>query len=123
MADGPFRAGARPAWAKKRPGQTTRPLLFFMVGTTGFEPATPASRTQCSTKLSHVPTGLSVYRRVKDMSTYFCLAREATRDAAGPTASKKLSKMRMVAPQIMSPSWYRATWRSGMPSQTMSTVW
>ena len=28
-----------------------------MVGTAGFEPATPASRTQCSAKLSHVPTG------------------------------------------------------------------
>jgi hypothetical protein len=27
-----------------------------MVGTTGFEPATPASRTRCSTRLSHVPT-------------------------------------------------------------------
>jgi hypothetical protein len=29
-----------------------------MVGTTGFEPATPASRMQCSTRLSHVPTPL-----------------------------------------------------------------
>ena len=29
---------------------------YFMVGTTGFEPATPASRTLCSTRLSHVPT-------------------------------------------------------------------
>ena len=31
-------------------------LDFLMVGTTGFEPATSASRTQRSTKLSHVPT-------------------------------------------------------------------
>ena len=33
-----------------------------MVGTTGFEPATSASRTQRSTKLSYVPTfgGLSL---------------------------------------------------------------
>ena len=31
-------------------------LDFSMVGTTGFEPATSASRTQRSTKLSHVPT-------------------------------------------------------------------
>ena len=29
---------------------------MMMVGTTGFEPATPASRTLCSTRLSHVPT-------------------------------------------------------------------
>ena len=27
-----------------------------MVGVTGFEPATPASRTQCSTRLSYTPT-------------------------------------------------------------------
>src|SRR4030042_574560 len=30
--------------------------LYLLVGTTGFEPATPASRTRCSTRLSHVPT-------------------------------------------------------------------
>src|SRR5271157_2141787 len=33
--------------------------MSFMVGTTGFEPATPASRMQCSTRLSHVPTPLN----------------------------------------------------------------
>jgi L-threonylcarbamoyladenylate synthase len=27
-----------------------------LVGVAGFEPATPASRTQCSTGLSHTPT-------------------------------------------------------------------
>ena len=27
-----------------------------MVGVTGFEPATPRSRTVCSTRLSHTPT-------------------------------------------------------------------
>jgi hypothetical protein len=32
-----------------------------VVGTTGFEPATPASRTLCSTRLSHVPTHLLFY--------------------------------------------------------------
>ena len=32
----------------------------FLVGTTGFEPAASASRTQRSTRLSHVPTGLLV---------------------------------------------------------------
>ena len=30
-----------------------------MVGVAGFEPATPASRTQCSTRLSHTPTSKS----------------------------------------------------------------
>ena len=31
-----------------------------MVGVTGFEPATPASRRQCSTKLSYTPMDASV---------------------------------------------------------------
>ena len=30
-------------------------FCFFMVGMRGFEPPTPASRTQCSTGLSHIP--------------------------------------------------------------------
>src|SRR5216684_8664870 len=30
-------------------------LLILLVGVAGFEPATPASRTQCSTGLSHTP--------------------------------------------------------------------
>jgi hypothetical protein len=30
--------------------------IDLMVGVAGFEPATPASRTQCSTGLSHTPT-------------------------------------------------------------------
>src|SRR6202012_79152 len=32
-----------------------------MVGVAGFEPATPASRTQCSTGLSHTPTKNAAY--------------------------------------------------------------
>ena len=35
--------------------QTKKPN-DFLVGVAGFEPATPASRTQCSTGLSHTPT-------------------------------------------------------------------
>ena len=36
--------------------QEPKPLACnFVVGLTGFEPATPASRTRCSTKLSHNP--------------------------------------------------------------------
>ena len=34
-----------------------------MVGVAGFEPATPASRTQCSTRLSHTPTWRAAYRQ------------------------------------------------------------
>src|SRR5665213_2189711 len=33
-----------------------------MVGVAGFEPATPASRTRCSTRLSHTPTWEAPYR-------------------------------------------------------------
>ena len=33
-----------------------RENLDKLVGVAGFEPATPASRTQCSTGLSHTPT-------------------------------------------------------------------
>jgi hypothetical protein len=40
---------ARPLWARAK-------SLKFLVGVAGFEPATPASRTQCSTGLSHTPT-------------------------------------------------------------------
>jgi hypothetical protein len=35
--------------------------LDLMVGVAGFEPATPASRTQCSTGLSHTPTKNAAY--------------------------------------------------------------
>ena len=31
-------------------------LLIWLVGVTGVEPATPASRRQCSTRLSYTPT-------------------------------------------------------------------
>jgi hypothetical protein len=31
-------------------------LLKTLVGVAGFEPATPSSRTRCSTRLSHTPT-------------------------------------------------------------------
>jgi hypothetical protein len=34
-----------------------------MVGKRGFEPRTPASRTLCSTRLSHFPRPESIYRK------------------------------------------------------------
>ena len=48
-------------WRPKRPNLTegqnqTKKPNHFLVGVAGFEPATPASRTQCSTGLSHTPT-------------------------------------------------------------------
>src|SRR4051812_46394741 len=39
-----------------------------MVGVAGFEPATPASRTQCSTRLSHTPTWRAAYRQAPTVS-------------------------------------------------------
>jgi hypothetical protein len=38
------------AWQNRQKGND------YLVGVAGFEPATPASRTQCSTGLSHTPT-------------------------------------------------------------------
>ena len=35
--------------------QAERENLLGLVGVTGFEPATPASRRRCSTKLSYTP--------------------------------------------------------------------
>ena len=39
-------------WSFREAGQA----IDILVGVAGFEPATPASRTQCSTGLSHTPT-------------------------------------------------------------------
>jgi hypothetical protein len=39
-------------WRFREAGQAVE----ILVGVAGFEPATPASRTQCSTGLSHTPT-------------------------------------------------------------------
>ena len=37
-------------------------FLRSLVGATGFEPATPRSRTECSTRLSHAPTTCLAYQ-------------------------------------------------------------
>ena len=44
-------------WSYCEAGQA----IEMMVGVAGFEPATPASRTQCSTGLSHTPTWNAAY--------------------------------------------------------------
>ena len=49
------KSGGRGA-KKKGCGPGIRNPWDFMVGMTGFEPATPWSRTRCSTRLSHIPT-------------------------------------------------------------------
>ncbi len=49
-----------------------------MVGVAGFEPATPASRTQCSTGLSHTPTKTAAY------SVAFPAPQEARRKELDP---------------------------------------
>ena len=42
-----------------------------MVGMTGFEPAASASRTQRSTKLSHIPKTIGLYHYRRHPSTNF----------------------------------------------------
>src|SRR5712691_10144805 len=49
----PEPASRLPRTAQRRPE--------MLVGVAGFEPATPASRTQCSTGLSHTPTWNAAY--------------------------------------------------------------
>lgn len=53
----PIETFSRLSYQKENRLERKCPSLFInaMVGLTGFEPATPASRTQCSTKLSHNP--------------------------------------------------------------------
>ena len=46
---------------KKRPVKTGL-ISGIMVGAKGFEPSTPRSRTECSTRLSHAPTVCLSYR-------------------------------------------------------------
>jgi hypothetical protein len=50
----------------------------YLVGVAGFEPATPASRTQCSTGLSHTPTKTAAY------SVAFPAPQEARRKELDP---------------------------------------
>ena len=44
---------------EKRDSGLYRKSLIFLVGMRGFEPPAPASRTQCSTRLSHIPACIS----------------------------------------------------------------
>src|SRR5712691_6706341 len=50
------KAHDRPQWSIE--GRFYRSIL---VGARGFEPPTPRSRTECSTRLSHAPTEANVY--------------------------------------------------------------
>src|SRR4051812_8167196 len=46
----------------KKRGPIAWASLKMLVGARGFEPPTPRSRTECSTRLSHAPTTDPVYR-------------------------------------------------------------
>ena len=63
---------------QKRTHGVNRKSLIFMVGMRGFEPPAPASRTQCSTRLSHIPKRLCPFgpvRRTENYTSLFFLAR------------------------------------------------
>src|SRR5258708_36292162 len=47
----------------KAPGKEGKKPNVYLVGVAGFEPATPASRRECSTGLSHTPTKNAAYSR------------------------------------------------------------
>ena len=42
-------------------------VVFKMVGMTGFEPATPSSRTKCTTKLCYIPMHQLFYHFTAEM--------------------------------------------------------
>src|SRR5512139_1966835 len=55
---------------KRGCGPGIRNPLEIMVGMTGFEPATPWSRTRCSTRLSHIPTETAMLARTSPGRQY-----------------------------------------------------
>ena len=93
-------------------------LLILLVGTTGFEPATPASRTRCSTRLSHVPTTKGIYLKETLQASVIlgfqpvheiCQSRfhitplQGSDSAEERIISTKFRMILAVAPQITSP--------------------
>ncbi len=64
-----------------------------MVGVAGFEPATPASRTQCSTRLSHTPTWRAAYRQGSAVSQAAKIAPQKEK-----RRKKRSSKQRCIRP-------------------------
>ena len=62
---------------KKR--QYQKNTVASLVGITGFEPATSASRTQRSTKLSHIPkqnVSYHIFERMSSKKIFFVFFRE-----------------------------------------------
>src|SRR5688572_14853080 len=77
--------------------ETTHRAIIYrsgkVVGATGFEPATPASRTQYSTRLSYAPIGVTARVTEKDAnSSKDCLKSDCGRTAiASPAAAASRS--------------------------------
>ena len=94
-----------------------------MVGTTGFEPATPWSQTKCSTKLSHVP----IYGALEGIRTPDLLVRSQTlyptelRAHGIQTIKYKNGGSewnRTIDTRIFSPLLYRLSYRATMAVST-----
>ena len=66
-----------------------------MVGVAGFEPATPASRTQCSTRLSHTPTWRGAYRGAvaPSQGSIMALEKEVQSDVASVRLLRYLHRL------------------------------
>lgn len=78
-----------------------QPASFNVVGETGFEPATPWSRTKCSTRLSHSPICSSAGGAFRDR-----------RSAAGSTRAARLSQRLRIT---FSSSPYPPPWTASHP--------
>ena len=66
-----------------------------LVGTTGFEPATPCSQSRCATELRHVPSGASVPGQGREPAWF---ARSARAGSALPPKAGKTLRHRPVYP-------------------------
>ena len=66
-------------WEKKRTyGDYCRKSFIFLVGATGFEPATLCSQSKCATKLRHAPKKRAMQRGVRLMGRKVGLEPTAT---------------------------------------------
>lgn len=106
-----FIAKAAPFQMRKRPVTfyCNRPLLFvFLVGATGFEPATPCSQSRCATRLRHAPCR-SPYRekraawqarRAALPCPYFAAGAEASYSVSRDCMSSFTGMMRFTRPTL-----------------------
>ncbi len=74
-----------------RSNQLSYGPIIYMVGKTGFEPATPWSQTRCSTKLSHFPTAIKMWCRGPESNRYGSLLPQDFKSCASASSATPAS--------------------------------